>query len=63
MGQMYKAEVQCQSVDIAEGFPVSVTPRLCAQTETKSLQTFLLLGSEHFQMCHSVDVNELVHLT
>lgn len=35
----------------------------CAQTETKSPRTFLLLGSEHFQMCHSVDVNELVHLT
>ena len=35
----------------------------CAQTETKSPQTFLLLGSEHFQMCHSVDVNELAHLT
>lgn len=29
MGQMYKAEVQCQSVDTAEGFLVSVTLRLC----------------------------------
>lgn len=26
---MYKAEVQCRSVDAAEGFPVSVTWRLC----------------------------------
>lgn len=30
MGQMYKAEVQCQSVDSEEGFLVSVTQRLCA---------------------------------
>lgn len=36
--------------------------RACVQTEIKSPQTFLLLGSEHFQMCHSVDVNELAHL-
>lgn len=30
MGQMYKAEVQCWSVDTAEGFLVSVTRRLRA---------------------------------
>lgn len=29
----------------------------------KSPQTFLQPESKHFQMCHSADVNELLHLT
>lgn len=36
MGQMYKAEVQCWSVDTAEGFLVSGTLRLCAHRNQNS---------------------------
>lgn len=37
--------------------------RGCTLTETKSLQMLSPPGRQHFQMCHSVDTNELVPLS